>query len=363
MMEKVTKFNKYSSQSMKGIAILMMLLHHNFLSSARFKGYEVIFKPFTQLQVVHISAFFKICVPIFAIISGYGLYLNYKKTKLTPGKWAASRSVKTMAGFWFVWVLAVVISQPLFGHVKKRLFTKGTPLLTGIAYMIADFLGIAKLIETPSLNDTWWYMSAALVFIVLVPLIMKFDDCLGIMLVFVDIAPRLMLAKVPGQTEILAFLPAFVLGMCCAKYQIFERLFLVWNDGIKHIFKFVLEAVAIVVLYMFTFATKGTNFSELRWVLTPFVIIAFCAEFISVIPVIKQILLFLGKHSMNIFMTHTFLRQYFYKDFIYSFKYFWLITLVLLICSIAISIVLEFLKKITKYNCLMDRLCEKIENC
>lgn len=49
---------------MKGIAIVMMLLHHMYLSAERFKGYEVSFAPFPKQTVIYTCNFFKICVPI-----------------------------------------------------------------------------------------------------------------------------------------------------------------------------------------------------------------------------------------------------------------------------------------------------------
>lgn len=54
----------------------------------------------------------------------------------------------------------------------------------------------------------------------------------------------------------------------------------------------------------------------------PIIVIAFAASFITMIPGIRQVLLFLGKHSMNIFLIHTFIRHYFWSDFIYSFGHF-----------------------------------------
>ena len=37
--------------------------------------------------------------------------------------------------------------------------------------VFADILGISRLLETESLNGAWWYMSAAFVFIILLPLL------------------------------------------------------------------------------------------------------------------------------------------------------------------------------------------------
>ena len=48
---------------------------------------------------------------------------------------------------------------------------------------------------------------------------------------------------------------------------------------------------------------------------------------------------------MNIFLVHTFFRYIFFRDFIYGFKYFWLIVLVLFGVSLGVTMLIELLKK------------------
>ena len=129
----------------------------------------------------------------------------------------------------------------------------------------------------------------------------------------------------------------------------------------KHVFKFLLELLAVFILYKAYRTLPLTVYSEIHWGVYPIVFMAFCCEFINVIPGVRQILLFLGKHSMNIFLIHTFIRHYFWSDFIYSFGHFVVNVLVLLGISLAVSIVLEWLKNITGYNRLIRNICEKIE--
>lgn len=78
------------------------------------------------------------------------------------------------------------------------------------------------------------------------------------------------------------------------------------------------------------------------------------------IPGIHQVLLFLGKHSMNIFLVHTFIRQYFWKDYVYASGYFAINFLALLLPSLVISIIMEWLKKVSGYNRLIQNICVKI---
>ena len=54
---------------------------------------------------------------------------------------------------------------------------------------------------------------------------------------------------------------------------------------------------------------------------------------------------YVGKHSMNMYLTHTFIFGYFFADFIYGFKYPVLIFLALFTTSLLLSICIEFVKR------------------
>ena len=357
--EKVIRFDKYASQAMKGIAILMMLFHHQYLSRKRFEGYVVSFAPFADSTMIYMCSVFKICVPIYAFISGYGLYLSYWKKRSTPAGWTAGRLIKTMSGFWIIWVLSAIIFQGMFGYVSKVYFSGGSRI-EGLAAMGIDFLGLQKLFGTTTMNGTWWYMSAAVVFVLLVPLIMKNEDYILMILALVVAVPHILSVQVLGETNVYSFIPVFLMGMCAAKYDLLERWLKVWDRGLWKVLKFLIELLALLILYKAYGKLPGDVYNEIRWGIFPILVIAFCIEFITVIPGIRQILLFLGKHSMNIFLIHTFIRHYFWSDFIYSFGHFVLNILVLLGISLAVSMVLEWLKKVTGYNRLIQKICARI---
>lgn len=110
-MKKNHTLTKQDSAALKGIAILLMIFHHCFLDPSRFAGHIVSFAPFSQSAIVSLSYFSKICVGIFAFISGYGLYLSAVKqprsAKAVSG-WTVSRLIKTMSGYWLVYILALI---------------------------------------------------------------------------------------------------------------------------------------------------------------------------------------------------------------------------------------------------------------
>lgn len=72
------------------------------------------------------------------------------------------------------------------------------------------------------------------------------------------------------------------------------------------------------------------------------------------------LLAYLGKHSMNMYMVHTFIFAYFFHDFIYSFQYPIFIFSALLLSSLGVSIVLETLKTKLKFYVLVSRISNKL---
>lgn len=80
------------------------------------------------------------------------------------------------------------------------------------------------------------------------------------------------------------------------------------------------------------------------------------------IYLLHKILEFFGRHSMNIFLIHSFIRGGYMADFTYSFKHFALIVIILFTISLLISIVLEYCKKIIKIDLLVDKICNQIES-
>lgn len=74
--------------------------------------------------------------------------------------------------------------------------------------------------------------------------------------------------------------------------------------------------------------------------------------------IIKDIFSFLGKHSMNIFLFHTFIFLYWFKDFIYYTRNPIIIFFSLLIPCLIISIAIEKIKAVIGF----DKMNMYIEN-
>ena len=131
-------FLKKDSLSIKGIAILMMIWHHCFLAG-RFESYDIIFFPLAESQVVNMAAFCKICVSLFAFVSGYGLYLSFTKNLNQGGDWIKNRLIRLLSGYWFIVLLVWVVCFLIDGRTYAFYF-EGKSMWLGIWTMLMEFL-------------------------------------------------------------------------------------------------------------------------------------------------------------------------------------------------------------------------------
>lgn len=360
-------FSTKDSLALKGIAILMMMFHHCFLDASRIAGYDVSFFPFSQSFVVSMSSMFKICVSLFAFISGYGLFLSANTScndaKATE-KWTIIRIIKTMNGYWFVFVLAIIVTQILSGRPESVYCADG--VISGIIYAIIDFFGFARILGTPDLLHTWWYMGAALIYVALVPVIKKSIENLGIVTtsVLIIVIPRILGNGFVNSTSPHVFLFTVFLGVLFAKYNWFEKIEqikLAKSERLNKIITFIALAVLLLVSLIIFFHAPLKKVWEYHYALYPVIVIIFCKKYIIPIKGIREMLIWFGKHSMNVYLIHTFIRYTYCMDFIYSFKHFLLIGFVLFFISLAISaLVIEPLKKLLKYDVLIDFIIKKI---
>ena len=67
-----------------------------------------------EYQAINIAEFCKICVSLFAFVSGYGLYKSYNSSS-KGNKWIYKRLVNNLSGFWFVvvslWCVSMLIDR------------------------------------------------------------------------------------------------------------------------------------------------------------------------------------------------------------------------------------------------------------
>ena len=350
----------------KGIAIIMMLFHHLFNDFEEYAGFVVDYSPFTAerltflaiLSKICVAILSKICVAIFVFLSGYGMAYTYRRKfdSRKPEKkeicsYIRNRYWKVMSGYWFVFLFAL-LCQPLGRTVVEAY---GTSIKEILLYFLVDFLGLSYLLSTPTLNPTWWYMSIAVFIIFLMPFIMRLMQKYGAITVLVVLTAGINLTGTANASTFYLF--SLLLRATCLETGFFERLMQSGNKNYMN--KTVLIFCEIVCFFLLLQYRTNYNINGIIDGLIALVITSFVHTFIGKISGVSQIMQFLGKHSMNIFLTHTLLYSYYFLGFFYSFRHWFLILMVLLLVSILVSVVIEKMKEKTGYVQKMERVSGK----
>ena len=306
-------FTKKDSLALKGIAILMMYVHHFYLSPERWAGYTVDFFPLTESMTVYLAEFLKTCVCVFVFITGYGMTqsLKQKHPNLRPSStdmlsYTRHRLVSLLSNFIFVYLLVILVSFPT-GRFFEIYGRSGSSIL----YVLVDMFGLAKLFKTPSYVGTWWYMSLAIVLVVLFPLFVKlYREYRWAFLFAVMLLPRFLNLRVVN-TNLLHYTLAMALGMYCAESDLFSR----WKNfeetrlrKIPKILLFLFHLLLLAALVVFRQSDAGQGLLEVFDGIIPVYIAYFGRLYLFRLRGLSPVLRFLGKHSMNMFLTHTLIR-------------------------------------------------------
>lgn len=355
------KFDIRQTNIAKGVALIMLLWHHLFYSSAEY------YQRFTTMRLYKgipiestVSNYCKVCVAVFLLLSGYGLYMSWqsyeKKVVKSKGKFTIlsqlvfvkNHLLKLMFSFWLIYILFVPLSA-FFGTPFWEIYKNN------FWYGLIDFLGLANLFKTPSINGTWWFMSVIILFYLLFPLMMfivkRSPGTLVAIAVFLTFSPVIkFLPQITFFSRYYAWLVPFALGLFFARYGLFEKIAGL-NGSIPKalILTLSLLAASIALRLYLRHKVYLDGFFAIAVILFAYLIL-------SRVPVLSKVLEHLGKQSGAIFMFHTFIFSRYFRDFIYSPKNAILIFLLLAVISYLIAVLLQYLRKWTRYDKLVKML-------
>lgn len=350
-------FDKRQSNIAKGVAALLLLWHHVFYNNQRIKDSitPLINTGGTPL-VCFFSIFFKVCVAIFCVLTGYGLFKSFSSfadRNRIDGKFKLTRQLvfvknhflNLMSKYWFVYVV--------FGLVGIAIGASRFTMYEGsILSGIIDFFGLASLFNTPTLNATWWFMYMIIIFYILFPIVYKLFSYSPELVLMLSLL-LLILPPLPVIGEFQKYQSCFIIGMYISKYNLLERISNKLDSMPKRLS--VCFAGLLAVAY-FRFDMSNTSkydaFFAIFIILSSFTIL-------SHIPILRRVLEEIGKYSALIFMSHTFIYAYYFRNFIYWFKYPPLIFIVLTAVSYGVARLVDWLMKITRYNKLFELLTTK----
>lgn len=348
-------------------------MHHCFLDPTRYKGQDVIFSPFPESWINAVALSMKICVGLFVFLSAYGITISYKKCSKdynisieTVKALILKRLVSLWGGFLVVFGLVNIYDVVFVGDARfTRVYGHG---LRSILYFVVDGIGLAEFFRSPTYLATFWYMSLAILLVLVLPICIYFyKKWNGITLVLIGSMIFALLFPISAKAHYV-YLPNYLFCICLGMW-IADRNILSWlkdykikkdSKIINRVGKFIITIVLVVVMVYLRQKTRAMIFLPVWEGAISLAICYFMFDFINNIFFIGKVFEVLGKYSMNIFLIHNFIRVIWYYDFTYGFRYWWLVVLVLLGISFIISFIIEWFKGVSGYNKFLNKIKTKI---
>lgn len=330
-----SQFNVGVTNAIKGVATLLLLLHHLFLSHPEYGA---------GLHLAAIEG--KVCVSLFVLLSGYGLAASYRKQSVWH--WYRSRFSKLYLNYWFIMLIFVPISWLVFGNTVYTVFL-GCGERAWLK-LVSQIFGTQMYYGGWGFNPTWWFISAILVLYALFPLIKRVAEASVVnkwvrYVVLIVIAAAW--AACGPSLCFQPYVPAFAVGILAARERWFSAFFAVEVRWMTLLWGGVVAAACIYIILC-------PQYSTLRYLLLSLVAcVLVCRLYVRRMWVLTKPLEYLGRYSMTIFLTHTFIYYIFFRDFFYSLDNPWLMYGLLLSSSLLLAVALDLLMKLTRWNRLI----------
>ena len=203
------ELTRSDTAGIKGIAILFMLYHHQFLNTEKYGA-----------LTFSLAIICKLCVALFLFVSGYGLTKQYgsleRRDVKNTLKFLIRRYINFFLPYWFCFVIVVLVGN-LYGMTFNDVYpaTRNT-----LKCFILDFWGQ---MGYNSYLKPWWFNKMILQLYLVFPLLYllisnKYAALVGLL----AIIPLQLFAKsIPGNVFFFVEggIPAFYLGMVSARHR------------------------------------------------------------------------------------------------------------------------------------------------
>jgi len=316
------KFDVSITNASKGMALMLILWHHLF--------YE---KPEMGFVVFQTALLAKVCVGIYVVLSGYGLAESVKKKGLELGAFYKRRLLKLYMNYWLIALIFVPIGVWFMERSLASVY--GEHVFQGF---MLQMLGIHMFTWVGyGYNATWWFMSLIIVLYAIFPLVNFLTKKYHLW--FLAFCAWLLFFPIPLVND---WIFPFAVGVYLSQKDGFVKL-LIWLDK-QGKARFI--TLAILTVCVAWYRQNGWLFDSVRAdTFFAILLILWTTELVVFSPLAKKAFEFVGVHSFNIFLFHTFIYYYYFPDFIYSFHYPVMIFAVLLGVCLVVSVGIESFKK------------------
>lgn len=216
------KFDKRITNICKGVAILLMIVHHVFPGMENY-GLRI----FGLWVMPQLAIFGKVCVSIYLLLSGYGLYESCKDKPFSLHTFYWKRLKSIYVNYWIIFAIFVALgyfayTPYFFNFISTPYSQKWNLLLSflGLQYFANGYMGF---------NPSWWFVSQILLLYLLFPIMRKMMQSkittmlLGAAgLAFATVYTNL---NIKGFFVNFVYFTPFIIGLFFSKYNIFEYIY------------------------------------------------------------------------------------------------------------------------------------------
>lgn len=336
--------SKDDSLFIKGVAILLLLFHHN---------------PIDSILGDVLQSGARVCVWLFVFITAYGYTLQFKdKYEKRPFHFIFKRVVLLYSLMWFFYLFNLITEIALNPQGILRYFS------LSVFNLPIDMLNIQNLVPGKIEIGAYWYVNFLLVVITIFPLLYYLAKkttwfSIPILVLITQLCPFKLVFDHGGQLNY--YLLIVMLGILFARNNVFEYLSKFRN---KKSWLVILAGLLIIVPSLI-FRNMFLPQVQEKWYLSigPFSTIITMTIVLMVFLCrtdnkVSQLIQKLGKHSGNIYFSQGF----FYNILAFAFpiENEFVLFICCLLYTLAISMVVEIIKKNTKYNERIRNLLKKI---
>ena len=304
---------KQETKMMKGMAILLMLMHHLFILLDRiiYGHFTYSFTVFGQNPAVYIGAFGKICVSLFFFLGGYGIYKSCEEHNFN----LLARLKKLYLSYWKVFVLFIPLAFLFLrlGWITDWAVSRYRPF--SFNALLQNFFGLSD-----SYNGEWWFLFSYAIALCTYPLIVKIFEkhsfacntvivCAGSIFV-TSVFPHIdmLMTNTLYKTffcQSAPFIACFWMGVAMAKSNMVDKLYV----SLKR--ENMLNPLADVVWMAVLVYLRENYFGDSFDIFTVPMLIVVVLDLVRHIAWMGKALRVLGMHSTNMWLCHSFFCYYF----------------------------------------------------
>ena len=350
--------DKKASDIIKGVAIILMLIHHfwgfpQWIIESNKYSYMLINS--LEIEVI-IGGFGKICVAIYAFITGYAIYIN--RCKYVSLKYRVMKIIKLLLNYWIFAFGFIIVGYlmnerlPDLIHFIHNLFGGSTAVFeygkgyicVTMAWYVSFYISIMLILPILLIHTNKGFFVDAFLMSIIFP----------VMYYIFNITSMSSIPIIGGLlSNILIYGKCVLIGYYIAQYKVFEII----NDLLKinSLLKVVLAIIICISIFIMRTEIPSLHLDYIYAAVFVFAIILMYKECIKykVFTWIEKVILLISTESLNIWFIHSI---FFTPERKLQFIAYWLKNSVLIVLW-TILLILPICKIITK---IQDRIWNKI---